>query len=103
MGDARKFLLPALSAATLGLALAATAFLPVSNLVITTGTIMGERLFYLPLAGVLLATFTAGSLSAQQPPAPAAAPPAPTPGPTLAQALEDLLGRVRPRPAEASG
>lgn len=42
------------------------------------------------VAGVLLATFTAGSLYAQQPPAPAAAPPAPTPGPTLAQALKAM-------------
>ncbi|MFN7917176.1 MAG: heme-binding protein [Vicinamibacterales bacterium] len=41
-------------------------------------------------AGLLLATFTAGSLYAQQPPAPAAAPPAPTPGPTLAQALKAM-------------
>lgn len=44
---------------------AALAFLPVSNLLFTTGTIMGERLFYLPL-GFLCAAFVVGVTALQQ-------------------------------------
>lgn len=42
------------SAAFLGFAFFALAFLPVSNLVVLIGTIMAERLLYLPMAGVAL-------------------------------------------------
>lgn len=38
--------------AAVGLALAGLAFLPVSNILFPIGTAMGDRLFYLPLAGV---------------------------------------------------
>lgn len=44
-----------LPAVTLGLAFVALTFLVVSNLVFTIGTIMGERLAYLPSAGFCLA------------------------------------------------
>lgn len=40
--------------AALALALGAAAFLPVSNLFFPIGTVMGDRLFYLPLAGLAL-------------------------------------------------
>lgn len=38
----------------LALAIAAGTFLPVSNLLFAIGTVMGDRLFYLPLAGLAL-------------------------------------------------
>lgn len=42
----------------IGLAATLLFFLPVSNLIFQIGTIMGERLFYLPLAGLCLALGT---------------------------------------------
>lgn len=51
-----------------GLGFAAVTFLPVSNLVFPTGTIMGERLMYLPLAGLALALVVSGRALAERMP-----------------------------------
>lgn len=46
-----------------GVALTIIAFLPASNLIVPIGTIMGERLFYLPSAGLCLLVGAAGERS----------------------------------------
>lgn len=54
--------------AALALALGAAAFLPVSNLLFPIGTVMGDRLFYLPLAALaLLVGLAAERLAASRP------------------------------------
>lgn len=54
--------------AALAIALGAAAFLPVSNLLFPIGTVMGDRLFYLPLAALaLLVGFAVERLAASRP------------------------------------